>query len=369
VPAPLPGRWFDGRTSQAQPVLVSFVAGRTGPGLVLQAADLGHALLLERTHAQIGWPERFSGRKPPTRVVVDLHEDGSLEIDDVQGWHLATAAAGVRPAVAARLQAHWPLFLAVLLLAAAGAWAGLRFGAPLAATQLARWVPLAWELQLSEAALAGLDARELRPSQVPAARQAELRGRFDVLARQALALRQDGGHYAPPLRLHFRRGMGANAFALPGGAIVMTDEMLEQATRLALPDDALVGVMAHEIGHVLHRHTTRMVIEQGVVNGAIGLALGDVSWMASTAATVMTGLAYRRAHEHEADCHAAALMQHLQVPAAPMADLLLALDAAAGGRDGVAPEPAASGGWTSLLSTHPDTRERATRLKRGEPSC
>ena len=90
-----------------------------------------------------------------------------------------------------------------------------------------------------------------------------------------------------------------------------------------LGDDALVGVLAHEIGHVMHRHTTRMIVEQGVLNVGLGLALGDVSMLVSTGSSLLTGLAYRRGHETEADCFAAALMRKAQLPTVPMADLLL----------------------------------------------
>ena len=57
----------------------------------------------------------------------------------------------------------------------------------------------------------------------------------------------------------------------------MTDELVERRARQGLGDDALLGVLAHEIGHVVHRHGTRMVVEQGVLNVGLGLALGDVS--------------------------------------------------------------------------------------------
>ena len=56
-----------------------------------------------------------------------------------------------------------------------------------------------------------------------------------------------------------------------------------------------MGVLAHEIGHVVHRHTTRMVVEQGVLQMGLGLALGDVS----TGSALLTGLHYRRSHERE----------------------------------------------------------------------
>ena len=101
-----------------------------------------------------------------------------------------------------------------------------------------------------------------------------------------------------------------------------------------LGDDALVGVLAHEIGHVVHRHTTRMLVEQAVLNVGLGLALGDVSSLVSIGGSLLTGLAYRRNHETEADCFAAALMRKAQLPTEPMADLLLGMEKRAQGGAG-----------------------------------
>jgi len=119
-------------------------------------------------------------------------------------------------------------------------------------------------------------------------------------------------------------------------------------------------VLAHEMGHVMHRHTTRMLVEQGVLNVGLGLALGDVSVLVSTGSSLLTGLAYRRGHEAEADCFAVALMRKAQLPTAPMADLLLDMERQQGGK------PSESeGSWASLLSSHPDTALRARKLKEG----
>ncbi|MEK9804564.1 MAG: M48 family metallopeptidase, partial [Curvibacter sp.] len=167
--------------------------------------------------------------------------------------------------------------------------------------------------------------------------------------------------YRPRYALHFRRGLGPNAFALPGGTLVMTDELVESAAKAGLSDDALLGVLAHEIGHVEHRHGTRLIVEQGVLNVGLGLALGDVSSLVSLASTVLTGLAYRRQHETESDCFALALMTRAQRPTAPMAELLLGLSQ----KDG-APAPQAHGStMADWLSTHPATPQRAEQLKAG----
>jgi Zn-dependent protease with chaperone function len=356
----LQGRWFDGRSSRARAVQVRLEPGQRGPALVLQPDD-DAALTL--SHDQVDWPEAWSARRVPRKVVADLGPHGSLELDDVAGWQAALARAGHAAPLAQRMQTRWTVFVVVLVTAGAALAAFYRWGTPWAATQLTRQVPLSWETSLSERAMRDLDGGLLKPSKLPAARQAELRARFDALKAQVTPELQRYRGYAPPLTLHFRSGLGANAFALPGGTLVMTDGMVEAAAKHQLPDDALVGVLAHELGHVVHRHTTRMVVEQGVLNIGLGLALGDVSWMVSTGSSLLTGLAYRRGHETEADCFAVALLRRAQVPAAPMADLLLRIDAPEKGGE-------ANAGWTNLLSSHPGTPERAKALKAGQPeSC
>jgi len=359
--APVRGRWFDGRSSQPQAVLVSLRPGKRGPGLSLHRLAEAGSPAIAIPAGQVAWPETWSAQRAPRTLVVDLGAHGSLEIDEVAQWQAAFAAAGARPSLAQRMQTRWPVLLAVLALSAALLWAFYRWGTPWAATQLTRQVPLDWETGLAQRALADMDKGWLKPSKLPAARQQELRARFDALAAQVgPGLRRYPG-YAPPLSLSFRSGMGANAFALPGGSIVMTDGLVEAAAKAGLGDEALVGVLAHEIGHVMHRHTTRLVVEQAVLNVGLGLAVGDVSSLLSVGGAALTGLAYRRGHEAEADCFAIALLRGAGLPVAPTADLLLAME---GQREsqGAARKP---GTLESLLSTHPHTHERALLLREG----
>ena len=372
--------WFDGRSSRARPARVRLLAGASGTRLQMRALD-GAGETLDLAHPQVGWPERWSAGRAPPRVVVDLGAHGSLQLDDVAGWQAALDQAGHRSSLAERMQTRWPVLLAVLLLAGASVWAFYRWGTPWAATQLTRHVPLAWELRLTEQALQQIDDRHTRPTRLAPARQAELRAGFERLAGLVGPELQRYPGYRPLLRLEFRSGMDANAFALPGGTIVMTDAMVEQARLLPNTGDAaLLGVLAHEIGHVQHRHTTRMVVEQGVLNIGLGLALGDVSTLVSSGASLLTGLAYRRQHETEADCYALAMMRRAGLPTAPMADLLLGIERQMahelrhGGQAASAPadaaEPVARQRQPDWFSTHPDTVGRAERLKAGQaPDC
>ena len=379
----LPGRWFDGRSSQARPVLVGLQPTPRGPSLLLHPlAPPGEAPTVLQ-HAQVGWPETWSAQRPPSRVVVDLREHGSLEVDAVSEWQAALAAAGARPGLAQHMQTRWSVLLAVLLAAAIGLLLFYRYGTPWAATQLTRWVPMGWETAMADQGLQEMDDGLLKPSKLAPERQAQLRARFDALAQQIPPALHRYTHYAPQWTLEFRAGMGANAFALPGGRVVMTDGLVQAAARHDLGDEALVGVLAHEIGHVVHRHTTRMVVEQGVLQMGLGLALGDVSGILSTGSALLTGLHYRRSHEREADCFALGLMRHAALPTAPMGTLLLAIardededdkkqekDGARSAPPGKHGSPEAAHPIWSLLSSHPDTVERASALQQGQaPHC
>jgi Zn-dependent protease with chaperone function len=360
--APIRAKWFNGRHSRAREVLIVLEAGPRGPALHLHVVDLAHAASRRFEYDEVEWPPLWSAGRAPERITVALRDHGSVEIDQPLAWQEALAAAGARPGLAQRMQTRWPVLLGVLLVAVAGLLAFYRWGTPWAAAQLSRHVPLEWELSLSQQAMAQVDQAWLKPSQLPPERQQELRTQFtELLTRLEPSLKRYPA-YAPRYELHFRRGMGPNAFALPGGTLVMTDELVEAAAKQGLGDDALLGVLAHEIGHVEHRHGTRLIVEQGVLNVGLGLALGDVSSLVSMTSTVLTGLAYRRQHESESDCFALALMARAQRPTAPMADLLLGMSR----RGKETAEPAAKAGGSTMgdwFSTHPATPERAELLK------
>ena len=360
-------RWFDGQSSRAQDVLVALRPGRKGPTLRLHGLEQDHAPTRDFANAEVDWPAQWSRQRAPAVITVGLNNAGTLEIDTPEAWQDALALAGAQIGLTERMQIHWPVLLGVLLVAAIAIVAFYRYGTPWAAAQLTRHIPLAWEQSLSEQALAQFDGAYLKPSKLPMERQAALGTQFDALvARLGPDLQRYSG-YAPRYTLAFRSGLGANAFALPGGTVVMTDTLVATAAKLGLGDEALIGVLAHEIGHVVHRHGTRLLVEQGVLQIGLGLALGDVSSMVSIGSTLLTGLAYRRQHETEADCFAVALMRQAQTSTGPMADLLLGL-AAAREDKGKGP-PAQSpqrGSVSEWLSSHPDTRQRAEQLKAGQ---
>ena len=96
------------------------------------------------------------------------------------------------------------------------------------------------------------------------------------------------------------KGIGANAFTLPNGTIVFTDEMVNLATN----DHELIAILGHEIGHVVHRHILRRMIQNSSTSILILFITGDVSSASSLVLalpSLLFNLSYSRDFEIEAD--------------------------------------------------------------------
>jgi Zn-dependent protease with chaperone function len=140
-----------------------------------------------------------------------------------------------------------------------------------------------------------------------------------------------------------------NAVALPGGKIFLFQGLL----RTAQNPDEIAGVLAHEIGHVVHRDGMRKLIESGGTSFFIGLLFGDVagSGAALFAARQLFEASYSRDAERNADAFAVVTMQRLGRSPAPLGELLMRVTGDERSRA------------LSILATHPLTGERLETLK------
>lgn len=118
------------------------------------------------------------------------------------------------------------------------------------------------------------------------------------------------------LRFHATKSLGPNAFALPGGSIIVTDELVQLLTG---HDDAVLGVLAHEFGHVRLRHGMRLVVQVSLLGAATGVALGDFSSVLAGAPALLGQLAYSRDAEREADADSVRLLRSAAISPAAMA--------------------------------------------------
>ncbi|HEY5658306.1 MAG TPA: M48 family metallopeptidase [Myxococcota bacterium] len=337
----LAGQYHDGQTSRVREVEVCF--HRDG-AVSFEGENLSLRVLLGAL--------RVSPRVGRTRRVLTLPDGASCEVpdDDALDDFLAAAHRGSgAPRFVALLERHWPAALVAALVTLAGLASLVLFGVPALANLIAHTLPPAVDETLGEGALATLDQAFFAPSALDDAARAELREIFDSLeGRREMALTP---------QLVFRDGgpLGANAFALPSGIVVVTDQLVA----LANDTDQVTAVLAHELGHVAHRHALRSVLQQAGVAVMVAAAMGDIASISSLAATlpvVLVKLQYSRRFEREADAYAVPLLAESGVPPGALAEMLDRLSQAAA--DAELPE---------YLSTHPDTRERIRAIRGQTP--
>jgi predicted Zn-dependent protease len=138
-----------------------------------------------------------------------------------------------------------------------------------------------------------------------------------------------------------------NAFALPGGYIVVNSGLLSKADS----GEEVAGVLAHELSHVTERHSTRRLAGRLGVSAVFALLLGqvDLGWPAFTVAE-LAGLRYDRGHESDADERGQELLKRAGISPLGMATFFERLSDAPY--------------LPMLLSTHPDPGGRAESARR-----
>jgi Zn-dependent protease with chaperone function len=253
---------------------------------------------------------------------------------------------GARRSIAARLSASWPAaLLCTALLIAVLAWFD-RQGAALAAREVLHLVPERVDAAIGEQAMQLLETQWFEASKLDEERQWQLRKRFTDAAL----------HDAPQLtfQLEFRRMKGEagfNAFALPGGTIVLLDGMAER-----LSDDEVMVVLAHELGHVAHRHSLNGLVRSFGLLAVAGTVLADFSQVAATTVATLQGLRHQRDAEREADTYGARFSAAMGLAPEVTHSLWRKLQAEEhdAGADAV----------PRWLSTHPSTAERLREAAR-----
>ncbi len=138
-----------------------------------------------------------------------------------------------------------------------------------------------------------------------------------------------------------------NAFAAPGGQIVIMRGLLDRAKT---PDE-IAAVLAHEIGHVEARDTTRNALRAAGSAGLLALVLGDFAGGSAVvvAAEYTLNASYTREAEAAADVFALNMMEAAGADAEALATFFDSLD----GLERTLPD------LPEYLSSHPETTDRA----------
>lgn len=320
------GIYYDGRTSRRHEVTVDIVDGVVHMrGDAVRDCPLREMEVSERSvHAVRKFA--FPG-------------GGFIEFPDARAIAALLAGAGHVDGIAVRLTQSWRNALMALVCTGALLVGSYLFLLPAAANLLARALPESVERSLGSGILAFLDEHLLKPTALSPERQREL--------TQAFASLRAPEADAPQYRLLFRSGkIGANALALPSGDIVITDDMV----KLAENDDELMGVLAHELGHLHERHMTQRLIQTSAIAAASTLIFGDASALVANLPTLMLDLKYSRDVETSADDYAVAMMKANGLRGDGLASLFERMK-----KEG--------GDEMPYLATHPVTAERAARIR------
>lgn len=143
-----------------------------------------------------------------------------------------------------------------------------------------------------------------------------------------------------------------NAFALPGGPIFITEALLGRLQS----EDQLAGVLGHEIGHVIARHSAEQMSKQELtqgIAGAAGVAAGDMNsaYYAQVVAN-MVNMKYGREDELESDDLGVRFMIQAGYKPEALIGVMDILEEASGGSN--VPE---------FQSTHPSPANRRAKIQ------
>ncbi|EJN04840.1 M48 family metallopeptidase [Phyllobacterium sp. YR531] len=240
------------------------------------------------------------------------------------------------------LERFHPRLLVVAVLAIAFTFGIYRYGLPvLVNVAVAVTPPIVPEL-MAKGTMQTLDATTFNPTELTEEDQTELLEGFERLAVES--------EYRPEqLKLQFRQGglIGPNAFALPDGTIIITDELVEMADG---DSEMLLGVLAHEIGHVELEHSLKQVYRSAGAVALIMLIGGDIGSGTEDILTQGAGLlalSHSRAQEAEADRRSVEMMLKAGYNPEAIGRFFKLIQ-----------EKLHDTSNTSMLSTHPGTPDR-----------
>ena len=279
-------RFYDGITPAPQAVLLSIA----GPMLLLSTVDGRELVRWLLSDLRVPDQDDSIGE---AMIVSRAHPAARLLVADPQTIALLLPnLPRIAPVVAPR---HSNLrvwsFVAILAVAVLG---GLGFAVWRGPDLLAPLVPESWERELGDVAFEQFSER-FGICTAPEGRKA-----LDRLTGSLIA----AAGREEETKVVVVKDKLVNAFALPGGRIVIFDGLLQEA----VAPDEVAGVFAHELGHVVHRHPLRGLMRQlglGFVRRLLLGGYGDAAdWVGGMGETM---LVLRNGRDAEREADAAAL--------------------------------------------------------------
>ncbi|MCX6956050.1 MAG: M48 family metallopeptidase [Verrucomicrobia bacterium] len=334
-----PALFCDGRRLASRPVTLEFPGDgtlRLLDGESARVIPLGEIAVSNR----LGHVPRFFRLPDGATLEAPAHD----ELDAA----LATTRAPSRLATLLHaFESHSTAAAATTVLLIASVAATLWFGLP----ALARHVALALPVELERQA--GRTAGFFFGQQLGVSRLTDSQYRQATAPLQKL-VRAGKPHVSP--QLIFREMNVVNAYALPGGTIVVSDSLVRLMLKEKDGPDLLAAVYAHEIAHVERRHGLQLVLRNSAALLVVSTVTGDLSTLTTFSGTLpflLIQRGYAREFESEADLDAVGLLRAAGIRPSALADALVLLEK----------DRPVTGPDFTYLSTHPSPDDRVRTLR------
>ena len=236
--------------------------------------------------------------------------------------------------------------IGIVLIAAAGTlfW---QIGVPYLSDAAAGAVSANYERKLANQTLESMEASTvLQPTALPQDHQINV-----VRAARSMA---GPDLDSPQVLLRKSESMGPNAIALPGGTIVISDDLSSLLTL-----DEIAAVTAHELGHLHYHHPTRLMLRTAGMGMTTAVMLGHMDALSQEQSlpTMVYAAQYSQEFESQADAYAVDLLKQHQLSPCLLASALTKLEQYAQSRN-IPGQPAPS----TWFLTHPTTQQRLAAL-------
>lgn len=286
----------------------------------------------------------FESPLPGIATAVCFADGGRFIPDDMNfQWPFTHHSHGI----AQQLEKNKLLIFASVILIPLLLWFILYRGIPAIAVYSVGLASPSMVEAMGEQSLQVIEKIALEPTQLPSEKQALIQQQWHTMLDD---LQLDKKKF----RLSFYQSdyFSANAFALPHGRVIVTDELV-----ILLKDkpDALRAILLHEIGHVQYHHGIRLAAQATASTIVLAIIFGDLEGITEVvlgSSSSFLQQAFSRDMEREADKYAIEKLIALGYSNDDFADAIQAL------QNKLDEQAQLDESWLKYLSTHPSSQER-----------
>lgn len=335
-------RYYDGKLAIAREVGVrptshELVITEAGGTAVVARWPVAELMVLGDTEHE---------KAPP---VIRRGEEARLVIEDAE---LRRQLAQLMPPLAAlgrpqtKAAPRLALFGATLAAALGFLWLAIDVGS----NSLAPYVPYSWQHKLGASVVGDLVGQ-----------QPLCEGRAGLAAINGLAGRlAKAADYPYPVEVKVVKGGPVNAFTLPGGILIFYSDLIDKARN----GNEVAGVLAHEMGHVVHYHAIKGLARQYGLDQLLKAMTGGFSDLGTLGqgGSLLLALRNGRAFERDADATGVELLEKLGLRADGIASFFERM---------LEDHPKDAAAAIGIWSSHPPTAERIAATRRpatGKPA-